>query len=478
VLIFPFLNIDANAVETSSLYRLRRLFLATTLLLTGCTAHYPINEPLTVVDYTGGYQNTMVTRGDRSNSLAVALAFSGGGTRAAAFSYGLLRAMGEITINWEGKQLRLLDEIDTISAVSGGSFTAAYYGLFGDRIFADYEEKFLRRNVEGKLKRSLWAPWNWFKYSSPYYGRSEYAAEYYDEILFEGKTFGDILARNGPFIQINASDISLGTQFSFAQDLFNLLCSDVSKFPISRAVAASSAVPVLFSSVTIHNYAQDCDYRLPSWLEDALEEQDRDSLRYRLAHKYIKYLDKDARPYLHLYDGGLTDNLGVRPFITRFSLAGGAWELMKIMCTVDVRRTFFIVVNAKAELKASYSQLANSVPLLASITSATAIPLNEYSYETMRTLRSLLKGFDKDIAEGRCNDRKKAGLPLAGCDDIQHYLVEINIEHLQDKIMRDRLLQLPTSFKLEADDVDALVDAAREILVNSKEFQRFLHDMQ
>ena len=316
------------------------------------------------------------------------------------------------------------------------------------------------------------------KYGSPYYGRSEYAAEYYDEILFEGKTFGDILARNGPFIQINASDISLGAQITFGQGLFNLFCSDVSKFPISRAVAASSAVPVLFSSVTIHNYAQDCDYRLPSWLEDALEEQDRGSLRYHLANKYLKYLDKDARPYLHLYDGGLTDNLGVRPFITRYSLAGGAWEIMKIMGNVDVRRTLFIVVNAKAELKAGYSQLANSVPLMASITSSTSIPLNEYSYETMRALRRLLQDFDKDIAEGRCNDRKKAGLSLAGCDDIQHYLVEIDLEDIQDKTMRNRLLQLPTSFKLEADDVDALVDAAREILADSKEFQRFLHDMQ
>ena len=39
---------------------------------------------------------------------------------------------------------RVLDEIDAISAVSGGSFTAAYYGVFGEKLFSDYEKVFLR----------------------------------------------------------------------------------------------------------------------------------------------------------------------------------------------------------------------------------------------------------------------------------------------------------------------------------------------
>ena len=47
--------------------------------------------------------------------------------------------------------MRLLDEVDTISGVSGGSFPAAYFGLYGDRIFEDFEERFLYRNVQGAL---------------------------------------------------------------------------------------------------------------------------------------------------------------------------------------------------------------------------------------------------------------------------------------------------------------------------------------
>ena len=51
----------------------------------------------------------------------------------------------------DGKKRRLLDEIDGISSVSGGSFTAGYYGLFGDRIFEDFESKFLKKNIQGAL---------------------------------------------------------------------------------------------------------------------------------------------------------------------------------------------------------------------------------------------------------------------------------------------------------------------------------------
>ena len=35
--------------------------------------------------------------------------------------------------------------------MSGGSFTALAYGLYGDKLFADYEQRFLKRDVQGEL---------------------------------------------------------------------------------------------------------------------------------------------------------------------------------------------------------------------------------------------------------------------------------------------------------------------------------------
>lgn len=77
----------------------------------------------------------------------LAVAFSGGGTRAAALSYGVMQELRDTHVQMNGKEQRLLDAITVISSVSGGSFTSAYYGLYGDRIFVDYEERFLRSDL-------------------------------------------------------------------------------------------------------------------------------------------------------------------------------------------------------------------------------------------------------------------------------------------------------------------------------------------
>ena len=173
----------------------------------------------------------------------------------------------------DGKKRRLLDEIDEISGVSGGSFTAGYYGLFGDRIFEDFESKFLKKNIEGALAaRTFLNPINWFRLSSDTFDRSDLAAEYYDEHVFDGGTFGDIAARKGPMILMNATDMTHGLRIAFNQDIFDVICSDLLRFPVARAAAASSAVPMLLSPITLRNYAGTCGFKPPEIFEKALRD--------------------------------------------------------------------------------------------------------------------------------------------------------------------------------------------------------------
>ena len=230
---------------------------------TGC-AHYPINQPSKQSDPQGGYRAKNFKHMGTNNDMLVMLTFSGGGTRAAAFSYGVLEALRDTEISIHGSKKRMLDAVDFISGVSGGSFTAAYYGLFGDRIFEDFESRFLKKNIQGEIIRgTLFNPVNWAKLSSPYYGRSDLAADYYDKYVFDHATFGDILAHGGPMVVINATDMTLGTRFSFIQDPFDAICSDLCSFSVARACAASSAVPVVLSPVTLRNYAGTCGFQLP-----------------------------------------------------------------------------------------------------------------------------------------------------------------------------------------------------------------------
>ena len=147
------------AWRTNMVLRTVPFFLAGLLLVSGC-AHYPVNAPLTAVKPAVGYrfENTIIQT--NSDDTSVVLAFSGGGIRAAALSYGVLQELAKTEVGQPGHEHRLLDDVKMVSAVSGGSITAAYYTLYGDRIFSDYESRFLKRHAQtGLLLRAL-APWN------------------------------------------------------------------------------------------------------------------------------------------------------------------------------------------------------------------------------------------------------------------------------------------------------------------------------
>ena len=147
------------------------------LLGSGC-AHYPINAPLAAVDARTGYRFENTAFSTNSDDLLLMLAFSGGGTRAAALDFGVLEELARTSVGPPSAQHRLIDEVDLISSVSGGSFTAAYYALWGDRIFSDFEPQFLKKRVQNALRLRILAPWNTVRLFSPTFNRSDLAAEY------------------------------------------------------------------------------------------------------------------------------------------------------------------------------------------------------------------------------------------------------------------------------------------------------------
>jgi NTE family protein len=383
-------------------------------------------------------------------------------------------------ISWDGQQRRLLDEVDFISGVSGGSFTAAYYGLYGDRIFDDFEPLFLKRDVQGTLIKNMFAPANWLTLGSALYDRGDMAADYYNELLFKNATFADMQARaKAPQIIINATDATLGTQFTFNQAQFDLLCSDLSQFPVARAVAASSAVPILFSSISLYNYAGQCAFHPPAWAAAALKDRDTTSRRYHTVQEALSYLDREARPYIHLFDGGLSDNLGIRPLLRRVDLMGGGWEALQAGDIADTRKVVVIIVNAETAIDSQPNLSPDSVPLSYTISSSASVPLDLYSFETIELLREKLAVWDREIKENRCNAAKKSLRQAAEkCDDFEYYIIDVNFDRLADAKERDYFKHLSTSFFLPAEDVDRLHDAAARILAGSDEFQRLLGDLR
>lgn len=454
------------------------ILVAALLIITGC-AHYPTNEPLKRYDPDYGYRGkNLIPPEQKSDDILLILSFSGGGTRAAAFSYGVLEALRKTEVTIGTKKGSLLHQVDAITGVSGGSFTAGYYGLFGERVFEDFEEKFLKANIQGALtRRLLFNPINWAKLFSPYFDRSDMAAEYYHEHVFDKATFGDMMKRKGPMIFINATDMTLGARMAFTQDAFDIICSDLTNFPVARACAASSAVPILLTPISLKNYAGTCNYKMPQLLELAMDERSQPNRRFDLANNITPFLDSEKKPYLHLVDGGVADNLGLRALLERVIAAGDAWTTLKDSVNAGVHKIVIIMVNAETEISPKWSLLGKIPPFAAMVESYSSIAIARYNVETVALLRESFGRWEEEIRRGRCPPGRISTEP-GSCGDIRFYLVEVKFDALKDPEERSYFKRLPTSFVLKPEQVDELRDAANRILKGSKEFQRLLSDLE
>ena len=255
-----------------SRFRTRSLLLLASLLMLGGCATRQVNPSISQAEPSRGYRFETRQAQDGNKENLVILAFSGGGTRAAAFSYGVLEFLRRTeVVGAKGNKGRLLDEVDVITGVSGGSFTALAYGLYGEQAVRHLRASFLKRNVQGEIVARALSPMYWGNLLSSGWGRSELAAQLYDEILFNGATFGDLVRGAGPMIIASATDISTGARFVFNQRIFDVICSDLNAMPLSRAAAASSAVPVVLSAVTIKNYGGTCNRTSPAWARPFIE---------------------------------------------------------------------------------------------------------------------------------------------------------------------------------------------------------------
>jgi len=447
----------------------RSILLVSALLISGCV-HYPVNAPVRSANPQSEYRFQTVAR-TNSDDLLLMLAFSGGGTRAAALSYGVLEELRKTQVGPPGNEHRLLEDVGLISSVSGGSFTAAYYALWGDRIFSDFEPLFLKKHVQTGLLLRVLSPWNLVRLASPRFGRSELAAEYYDHLLFKGATFADLMAPGGrPFLSVNATDIGSGARFEFTQDEFDLLRSDLSQFPISRAVAASSAYPVLLTPVVLKNYSARQRQPEPEWIHNILDDPD--------ASSRLKYVASQARTYvggqrhfIHLLDGGLSDNLGLRGALDR---AMAREEYMRIPGVPSKlpRRIAVIVVNAHTDSDYGWDSHEYSLGLGALLGSLSQVAVSHYSFETVELFREVMARVSRD----RADSRGKA----TDCQppEFATYIIELHFRQLANKSDRRFFNSVRTSLQLPAKTVDRLRELAGRDLAENKEFRRLVADLK
>jgi hypothetical protein len=161
---------------------------------------------------------------------------------------------------------------------------------------------------------------------------------------------------------------------------------------LARAAAASSAVPVVLSSITIDNYGGTCGYRLPPWAKTFLESADPPRPAARTVKRLQElqaFADRENRPFLHLVDGGVSDNVGMRGVLDVLSTFEALHAAGMKTPYDHVRNVFVFVVNSLATPPNDWNQHENPPALFDVLIKATGTPIDRYSYDTVETLRDI-----------------------------------------------------------------------------------------
>lgn len=441
----------------------------------GCLFPETVNKPLLTHEPAHGYRFENVEPGpNNTDETFICLTLSGGGTRAAALAYGVMEALRDIPAPDGGGSM--LDEVDIISSVSGGSFAAMGYGAWRDEFFeGKFRERFLDLNLPAEILAVMLNPINALRLPSVVLDRTDIAAEYYDDRIFDHYAYGDLIRRDRrPFIVINSTNIATSTRVEFTQGDFDLLGSDLSSVPVGWAVAASSAFPVVFSPLrmkyheppygmtVINDYVVKAkgtkeDTRLQKWARHI-------ATRDPIGPGGQYTLDERHHKFMFLADGGLVDNMGLRHVID--SMQRG--DIRRLMESGRIKRLIVISVDAGVESNMEIEDRPTSPGIFMQTFKAATIGVDNYSDSLVRIMNHLMVEEPRmhqvavDAIRETCPDavdgfRKER-------PNVERKFLHIGFQQILDRDRRERFEQIPTRLFLPKEDVDDLIALGRELV--------------
>jgi len=460
---------------------LRLLALATAALAAGCTLTdtTPINQ---TGHWSGGASPASLPEPGDDGTTVVALAFSGGGTRAAAFAYGALTELDTLIIDEHPHQRSLVDDVRSVAGTSGGAVMAAYLGYKGKDGYVDFRDRFLAQNAEATMRTSL-SPGNLVRTTigGGANDRTSFG-RWLDENVFDGATYAAFEKPDRPIVWITASDIYNNTPFVFTQDTMSALCSDLDKVKIADAVAASASFPVAFSPVILLTPDKgDCDYRRPDWLEKALGARDPSVRLQAYARALDSYQLNDKLKYVRLLDGGLTDNLGISGLTLERARAATPYAPLSLQEAVRIRNFLFIVTNAGVERQYDWGASKPNPHIGKILSSVADTAISSSTRNGFDAVDLALHQWQQELITYRCGLSRAQVLrhrgTLAGwnCRD-----VHVTTEHLTfrdaDPKLYEALNAVPTRLRLTEAQVELVIAAGREAVRRNANIQQIARE--
>ena len=296
-------------------------------------------------------------------------------------------------------------------------------------------------------------------------------ADLLNEALFEGKTYGNLVQQQTrPGVLIHASDMATLARFEFRQTQFDAMCSDLNQLPVAYASAASAALPLVLSPITFQNYAGQCGFEPPSWLLEA--SQSNNAYQRQRAKELLSLLDVEKRPYVHLLDGGLSDNIALRGILEGVSVAGGLESALKGMGVREVKKLVILAVNAETSPDVK-DYRSDEIPVFSStFSSLVDIPINRYSSDTLLLLRFAVEMWRKNLLT------LPEGIETVLARDAEIYFIEASFSKVQDAAEQQYLMKIPTTLYLTDEQLERLFAAASHLIRADPEFKRLMSDLQ
>jgi NTE family protein len=447
------------------------------LSLVGCASsplNLPKNRPALAEPVVREPQNL-------ASETVVALSFSGGGMRAAAFAYGVLEGLREQP-STSGRML--LQDVGFITSVSGGSITAAYYGLHGTAGLSGFRDRVLLSDGEAGLRMSLLNPVNLARMLAGGLNDRSNLSDWLDHEIFKGATFADMYRQARPVVWINSTNAQYRLAFPFHERAFEAICSDLASFPVAEAVAASMAVPLVFAPVVVEKFPDKCPRPLPIPQAGArAERDDQHRLRLALSRALRDFRDPKAGRYLKLIDGGITDNLGLVSILQSRVLLNTPYGPIGEQDAATMRRMLFIVVDAGQGPSADWSKdvtCPSGVDIAGGAVDTAIESTTRMSYSSFLPM---MRNWERDIVTYRCSlpAERKAALvahnPDWRCEDIKFVVTQVSFGDLPEAD-ETALNAIPTRLKLPPEQIDQLIDAGRRALKADATVQSFSRAQQ
>lgn len=453
-----------------------QLMLVLVLLTSACS--YPTrNQQAAVISEQNGYRWQSVQPSVLEDTLVIVTA-SGGGTRATTLTLSVLQALDKIKL---ASGASLAQEVDLISSVSGGSVAAGYFALEGTQGFKTLEENFIRKDGMSTLLFNALNPIGLARLATPGEERIDFLIDYLDEQLFHEATYQTLMDKQRrPFLILNAADMVEGVPFSFTQRKLDLLCSDLSSLPLATAVAASAAFPVALSPVTLTNYspcpASHGKAWPPAWVKASLDQPDAQRSKWydnpqraTLARAENAYaLGKPNKAYIHLLDGGITDNLGIFEPFRMITTGDTQPSFLTYIDRRQITKLIFITINARSFAASELDRQMATPGIMDMLKASIDAPIDRTSAGTAVQLRNLL--FDQFSKMPGDAIQQKNYKDLAD----HTALISIDFDAIVDSECRRKFQSITTSWSLDKEQIDAVLMIGGALLQNNPDFEKLL----